>query len=143
MNVPVTPAQMGEKSHPAMPTSVVAPERADIARWRQLSAAHGRIEDALSQALHEVKLSVVEFTVLDVIHEQINGHLRMQDIADVAGLTTGATTRLVNRLEGRNLLRRVLCDYDRRGIYSELTDAGRTLLAQARPLHDTALRAAI
>src|ERR1051325_11671951 len=132
MNTRFTPTGAGGTVTPAMPPSVVAPEREDIARWRQLSAAHGRIEDAVSQSLNEVKLSVVEFTVLDVIHEQINGHLRMQDIAEVAGLTTGATTRLVNRLEGRNLLRRVLCDYDRNGIYSELTDEGRTLLAQAR-----------
>src|ERR1051325_228011 len=87
MNTRFTPTGAGGTVTPAMPPSVVAPEREDIARWRQLSAAHGRIEDALSQALNEVKLSVVEFTVLDVIHEQINGHLRMQDIADVAGLT--------------------------------------------------------
>jgi DNA-binding MarR family transcriptional regulator len=58
----------------------------------------------------------------------------------VAGLTTGATTRLVNRLEERALLRRVLCDYDRRGIYTELTDDGVELLALARPRHDDAIR---
>ncbi|MFH8978632.1 MarR family winged helix-turn-helix transcriptional regulator [Streptomyces sp. NPDC017890] len=115
----------------------------DIAQWRQLNAAHGRIVDALTRALAEVELSVVEFTVLDVIHQQINGHLRMQDVAQVSGLTTGATTRLVSRLEGRGLLRRVLCDFDRRGTFSELTDAGRTLLARARPLHDAALRTSL
>ncbi|MDX3488227.1 MarR family winged helix-turn-helix transcriptional regulator [Streptomyces sp. ID05-18] len=143
MNAPDAPVVPVDATAPVMPTSAIQPERVDIARWRQLNAAHGRIEDVLSRALAEVKLSVVEFTVLDVIHEQINGHLRMQDVAQVSGLTTGATTRLVNRLEGRDLLRRVLCDFDRRGIFSELTDAGRALVARARPLHDTALRTSL
>jgi len=58
----------------------------------------------------------------------------------VAGLTTGASTRLVNRLEERGLLRRLLCDYDRRGIYTELTTDGLELLARARPRHDEAIR---
>jgi DNA-binding MarR family transcriptional regulator len=125
------------------PSSAVAPGREDVAQWRQLNAAHGRIEDSLTRALSTADLSVVEFNVLDVIHEQINGHLRMQDVANVSGLTTGATTRLVNRLEGRGLLRRVLCESDRRGIFSELTDSGRDLLDQARPFHDAALRDAL
>jgi DNA-binding MarR family transcriptional regulator len=121
------------------PTSAVASERFFVAQWRQLNAEHGRIEDALTRALGEVGLSLVEFTVLDIIRDQVNGHLRMQDVAVVAGLTTGATTRLVNRLEDRQLLRRVLCDYDRRGIYTELTETGRELVGRARSCHDAAL----
>jgi DNA-binding MarR family transcriptional regulator len=104
---------------------------------------HGHLEHAASRALTAVGLSLVEFTVLDILQEQVNGHMRMQDVALVAGLTTGATTRLVNRLEARSLLRRVLCDYDHRGIYTELTAEGVELLARARPRHDEAIREAL
>ncbi|MCU4297162.1 MarR family transcriptional regulator [Brevibacterium permense] len=100
----------------------------------------GHLQRIATLALNEVDLSLVEFTVLDILEEQANGHLRMQDVALIAGLTTGAATRLVNRLESRDLLRRVLCSEDRRGIYTELTQAGVELLARARPLHDESVR---
>ncbi len=108
--------------------------------WRALNSLHGHLENAATKALAEFELSLVEFTVLDILQEQANGHMRMQDVALVAGLTTGATTRLVNRLEERALLRRLLCDSDRRGIYTELTAEGLALLVRARPRHDDAIR---
>lgn len=123
------------------PTAGVDPTRRLLPQWRQFNAVHGHLEQAATRALAAVGLSLVEFTVLDILQEQANGHLRMQDVALVAGLTTGATTRLVNRLEARSLLRRVLCDYDHRGISTELTDDGLALLARARPRHDAAIRA--
>ncbi|MEV4891086.1 MarR family transcriptional regulator, partial [Nonomuraea sp. NPDC055795] len=55
-------------------------------------------------------------------------------------LSQSATTRLVTRLENRDLLRRYLCEDDRRGIYSEVTPAGRALLAEASPTHDAVLK---
>ncbi|MEU9052219.1 MarR family transcriptional regulator, partial [Streptomyces sp. NPDC048384] len=54
-----------------------------------------------------------------------------------------ATTRLVTRLEDRGLLSRYLCPTDRRGIYTDVTDAGLTLLNEARPTNDKALRQAL
>lgn len=122
------------------PTAGVDPTRHFLTQWRQLNSLHGHLENAATRALAEFELSLVEFTVLDILQEQTNSHMRMQDVALVAGLTTGAATRLVNRLEERGLLRRVLCDYDRRGIYTELTADGRELLARARPRHDDAIR---
>ena len=92
-------------------------------------------------ALAEFDLSLVELAeFLDILQEQANSHMRMQDVALVAGLTTGAATPVGNRLEERGLLRRVLCDYDRRGIYTELAAEGLELLARARPRHDDAIR---
>ncbi|MEU6547358.1 MarR family transcriptional regulator, partial [Streptomyces sp. NPDC046859] len=38
---------------------------------------------------------------------------------------------------------RYLCPTDRRGIYTDVTDAGLRLLDQARPTHDKALREAL
>jgi hypothetical protein len=46
-------------------------------------------------------------------------------------------------LEDRGLLRRVLCRDDRRGNYTEHTDAGHELLAHARPTHDGVLEATL
>lgn len=112
--------------------------------WRTLAALHGRIEAELEKALQAgFGLSVVEFTVLDALTRQHGWHMRMQQLARAAALSSSATTRLVNRLEDRALLTRILCADDRRGIYTELTAAGQALLARARPEHDAALAGAL
>ncbi|WP_305094223.1 MarR family winged helix-turn-helix transcriptional regulator [Prescottella sp. R16] len=112
--------------------------------WRTLAALHGLIESELERSLQaEVKLSVVEYTVMDALSRQDGWHMRMQQLARAAALSASATTRLVNRLEDRGLLTRILCADDRRGIYTELTPAGRDLLAEARPIHDATLERAL
>lgn len=108
--------------------------------WRTLAALHGVIDAALERALQRAHgLSMVEFTVLEALSRQDGWHLRMHQLARAAALSGSATTRLVNRLENRRLINRILCDDDRRGIYSELTPTGNAALEQARPTHDATL----
>jgi len=112
--------------------------------WRTLAALHGLIESELERSLQaEAELSVVEYTVMDALSRQDGWHMRMQQLARAAALSASATTRLVNRLEDRGLLTRILCADDRRGIYTELTPAGRELLEEARPVHDATLERAL
>ena len=112
--------------------------------WRTLASLHALIEIELERALQDaVELSVVEFTVLDALSRQHGWHMRMLQLAGAAALSGSATTRLVNRLEDRGLLTRILCAEDRRGIYTELTDAGQALLASARPVYDETLARAL
>lgn len=108
--------------------------------WQTLAVLHGLIESELDRSLmRTVGLSVVEYTVLDVLSRQDGWHMRMQQLARATALSPSATTRLVARLEARGLLRRILCEDDRRGIYSELTPAGQDLHKVAGPTHDEAL----
>lgn len=112
--------------------------------WRTLAALHGMIEAGLEKALQAgAQLSVVEFTVLDALNRQDGWHMRMQQLGRATALSPSATTRLVNRLEDRGLLTRILCQDDRRGIYTELTESGSALLQRARPVHDEALECAL
>ncbi|MCX5209019.1 MarR family transcriptional regulator [Kitasatospora sp. NBC_00240] len=115
--------------------------------WCALSLLHGRIEARVEKALQaEHGLSAREFSLLDVLgrqHDGPGGHLQMKQVADAVVLSQSATTRLVTRLEDRGLLSRYLCPTDRRGIYTEVSDSGRALLAAARPTNDTALREAL
>ncbi|MEV5006182.1 MarR family winged helix-turn-helix transcriptional regulator [Streptomyces sp. NPDC093064] len=115
--------------------------------WSALALLHGRIEAHVERALqtgHD--LSVREYSLLDVLsrqHDGEGGHLQMKQVADAVVLSQSATTRLVTRLEDRGLLERYLCPTDRRGIYTNVTEAGLKLLAQARPTNDGALREAL
>lgn len=112
--------------------------------WRTLAALHARIEDALERALRrEHALSVSEYGVLDVLARQDGWHMRMTQLSGAVVLSQSATTRLVTRLEDRGLLQRYLCPTDRRGIYTEVTQAGHELLAAARPTHDAAVSTAL
>lgn len=112
--------------------------------WRTLAALHDRVESELERVLQDaVSLSAVEYTVLDALSRQDGWHMRMQQLAHATALSASATTRLVNRLEDRSLLTRILCADDRRGIYTELTAQGHELLSRATPVYDAALEAAL
>ncbi|MER8070453.1 MarR family transcriptional regulator [Streptomyces sp. NPDC094034] len=115
--------------------------------WCALSLLHGRIEGHIERALQAGHgLSVREYSLLDVLsrqHDGEGGHLQMKQVADAVVLSQSATTRLVNRLEDRGLLTRYLCPTDRRGIYTNVSEAGLRLLAEARPTNDAALREAL
>ncbi|WP_431043246.1 MarR family winged helix-turn-helix transcriptional regulator [Streptomyces sp. P1-3] len=115
--------------------------------WCALSSLHGRIETHVERALQAGHgLSVREFSVLDVLsyqHDGDGGHLQMHQLADAVVLSQSATTRLVGRLEDRGLLSRYICPTDRRGIYTDVSEAGLRLLAEARPTNETAVREAL
>ncbi|WP_431035138.1 MarR family winged helix-turn-helix transcriptional regulator [Streptomyces sp. P6-2-1] len=115
--------------------------------WSALSLLHSRIEARIERALQAAHgLSVREYSLLDVLsrqHDGEGGHLQMRQVAEAVVLSQSATTRLVTRLEDRGLLARYLCPTDRRGIYTDVSDSGRTLLEEARPTNDAALRAAL
>ncbi|RSS80810.1 MarR family transcriptional regulator [Streptomyces sp. WAC05292] len=115
--------------------------------WCALSLLHSRIEARIERALQAHHgLSVREYSLLDVLsrqHDGPGGHLRMNQVADSVVLSQSATTRLVSRLEDRGLLSRYLCDTDRRGIYTDVSETGLELLAAARPTNDAALREAL
>ncbi|MFE1949540.1 MarR family winged helix-turn-helix transcriptional regulator [Streptomyces sp. NPDC059524] len=115
--------------------------------WCALSLLHGRIEAHIERALQSRHdLSVRAYSLLDVLsrqHDGEGGHLQMKQVADAVVLSQSATTRLVTRLEDRGLLMRYLCPTDRRGIYTNVSDQGLQLLAEARPTNETALREAL
>ncbi|WP_017622702.1 MarR family winged helix-turn-helix transcriptional regulator [Nocardiopsis chromatogenes] len=108
--------------------------------WCALSLLHGTIESHVEKALQAGHgLSVREFSVLATISERGGAKMRMNEVSNAVVLSQSATTRLVNRLEDRGLLRRVICPDDRRGIYTAITDQGLGLLGEARPTNEAAL----
>lgn len=115
--------------------------------WCALSILHERIQVHVERALMDKHgLSVREFSLLNVLsrqHKGEGGHLQMKQVADTIVLSQSATTRLVTRLEERGLLSRGFCLTDRRGIYTNVTQEGHALLADARPTNDAALHEAL
>lgn len=116
-------------------------------RWYSLQVAHDRISARIEKQLQPAHgISLREFSLLEVLnrqHDGEGGHLQMKEVAAAVALSQSATTRLVARLEDRGLLTRYICSTDRRGIYTDVTEAGRELLEAARPLNDAALEEAL
>jgi MarR family transcriptional regulator, organic hydroperoxide resistance regulator len=65
---------------------------------------------------------------------------RVYDIANQLGITTGGTSKLVDRIEASGYCRRLPNPVDRRSSVLELTAAGRSMIAQAGEAFDDELQ---
>ena len=65
---------------------------------------------------------------------------RVYDIANELRITTGGTSKLVDRIEASGYCRRLANPADRRSSVLELTAAGRSIVAQAGEAFDDELR---
>ncbi|MYV97863.1 MarR family transcriptional regulator [Streptomyces sp. SID3343] len=112
--------------------------------WDEVVVLHARVEHELGKALqrrHGIGLS--EYRALSRLAVAPDGELRMQELADSIGLNQSSVSRLAVRLEADGLTRRDLCPKDRRGVYSVITDDGRTRLTEATATYEDALDAAL
>ncbi|MBV9847597.1 MAG: MarR family transcriptional regulator, partial [Kutzneria sp.] len=83
------------------------------------------------QARH--RISVSEYLALAALaYSDDDGHLRQQALAEAIPLNHSSVSRLVGRLERAGLSERYLCEFDRRGVYTQITAQGRRLVRAAR-----------
>jgi MarR family transcriptional regulator, organic hydroperoxide resistance regulator len=83
-------------------------------------------------------LPLAQFEPMSVM-ERIPG-CRVYDIASELGITTGGTSKLVDRIEARGYCRRLPNPQDRRSSLLELTAEGRRVLAAAGRAFDEELQ---
>jgi DNA-binding MarR family transcriptional regulator len=105
--------------------------------WNELEAVHARVREALERKLERAhQLSLSEYEVLGRLAggDAPKGR-RIQELADEVHLSQSALSRLVDRLEEAGYVTRATCDYDRRGIFACITDAGREAQERAHPTY--------
>ncbi|MFB9931386.1 MarR family winged helix-turn-helix transcriptional regulator [Amycolatopsis halotolerans] len=113
------------------------------AMWPRMMALRSRVDHEVEQALQrQLHLGFSEFVALMSLADRPDGELRMQELADATSLNQSSATRLVGRLERTGLTERRLCEYDRRGVYTGITDTGRVTLRKAVPVYEAALASA-
>lgn len=113
-------------------------------KWCVLSLLHNKIEQHIEAALQSaVGLSVREFSAMGLLEQNSQENMQMNQLAERLTLSLSATTRLVARLEERNLLQRNFCYDDRRCVRTVLTEQGLLVYKKARPINDAALQAAL
>jgi MarR family transcriptional regulator, organic hydroperoxide resistance regulator len=93
------------------------------------------IDDRLKR---EFGLPLTHFEPMSVIHRL--PRCRVYDIANELGITTGGTSKLVDRIEASGYCRRLPNPDDRRSSLLELTPEGRRLFAAAGKAFDDELQ---
>ena len=112
------------------------PDAARMAAWRALLEAHAAVTDLLERELEQERgLPLSKFEVLLKLAEAPDGRMRMLELAQSVLLSKSGLSRLVDRMEEAELVRRERCPSDRRGAYAVLTDEGRRVLRRAAPVH--------
>jgi DNA-binding MarR family transcriptional regulator len=104
--------------------------------WVGFLAAHAELTRALDAGLaNGFGLSLSELEVMAQIAWETEGSLRMSDIAEMALLSQSRVSRIVDQLEARGLVERVSCPSDSRGVFAQITEAGRELVSRALDWH--------
>lgn len=106
--------------------------------WVVMNKAFQSIEKHLRRQVESHGLSFTEFAVLEVLLHK--GPLPIGEIGDRVLLTSGSMTYVIDKLERREFIRRRTCAQDRRVIYAELTEKGRTLIEKVFVEHATLLK---
>jgi DNA-binding MarR family transcriptional regulator len=97
---------------------------------------HAKVSCALEKALNEEhSIGLSEFEVLDRLVDANSGNYRMTDLAQDIHLSQSALSRAVARLEQDGLVKRNMCDDDRRAIFVCLTGDGAIRHRDALPTH--------
>ena len=122
---------------------MAAPADTDIAdAWSETLRRHARVSCALERELQTRHgLGVSEFEVLEWLAQHGKEDCRMQELSEGVHLSQSALSRLVGRLEADGLVRRKMCQADRRGIYASITAEGRARYEEARPTQRAVLAA--
>jgi len=100
-----------------------------VRRLAKLATAH--VETRLAARFAALDLSFTQWIALKVIQDGVVSNAG--ELAREVGITTGATTRLVDTLEEHGLLGRDRGSEDRRVVKLTLTDAGREVTAALTP----------
>ncbi|MFD9894535.1 MarR family winged helix-turn-helix transcriptional regulator [Amycolatopsis sp. NPDC059027] len=117
---------------------------ADAQAWDRVLALHARVEQELTKALHRKHgLGLSEYRALRRLADSPKSGLRMQELAEAIGLNQSSVSRMVARLEDAELTVRDICEDDRRGVYSVITEEGRKRYEDAEPTYLTVLSAAL
>ncbi|CAM4497798.1 DNA-binding MarR family transcriptional regulator [Paenibacillus endophyticus] len=102
--------------------------------WLFLTDLYSGVNDKLERTLQEKNnLSLKEFYVLYFISKSDDKKLRLQQLQEMIGLSQSAISRLVVRMEAKNYgaLERHVCEDDRRGIYTRITELGENKFQRA------------
>ena len=114
---------------------------AEEAAWRGFLRTHAAVTAELGRRLAvESSLSYPDYEVLVTLTDQVDGRLRLFEIAELLGWEKSRVSHQIARMVERGLVEKVRCDTDRRGSFVTPTTEGRQAITSAAPGHVAAVR---
>lgn len=103
------------------------------AAWSRVAAFAYAVDAGLDRWLSDTyRIGLTEYRALTLLSQAADKELRVSDLAQRVGLNRSSVTRLVSRLEAKEVARRDVCMEDGRGIYAVITERGEALLKDVR-----------
>ena len=95
--------------------------------------ASNLLVDDLKKTLKNYPINATEFSVMEFLYSK--GEKSIQEIRDRILLASGSATYVVDNLERKEYVRRIVNQNDRRVTYIKLTEAGKDLINDIFPTH--------
>ena len=95
--------------------------------------ASNLLVDDLKKILKNYPINATEFSVMEFLYSK--GEKSIQEIRDRILLASGSATYVVDNLERKEYVRRIVNQNDRRVTYIKLTEAGKDLINDIFPTH--------
>ena len=110
--------------------------------WLMFIRTYARLWDQVeAQMRRDHGLTVPRYDVL--IHlDTVDGRLRLSELAEAIVLSPSGLSKLLDRMEASELIRREPDPHDARSTFARITPRGRSLVANARQSHHEFLQRA-
>ena len=108
--------------------------------WRAYLLGSARLAERLDADLRFFGLDLGEYEILVTLSEAPDHQMRMSGLAEAVHQSRSRLTHTISRMEKADLVERVECPTDRRGVWAHLTSHGFALLETAAPSHVEAVR---
>ncbi|CAN5826706.1 MarR family transcriptional regulator [soil metagenome] len=104
--------------------------------WRSYVRMSRELTVQLNRSLsRSTGLSLVDYEVLVVLSESADDRLRAYELGMTLRWEKSRLSHHLKRMEGRGLIERRVCESDGRGLWVQLTAAGRAAVEGAAPRH--------
>lgn len=95
--------------------------------------ASNLLVDDLKKTLKKYPINATEFSVMEFLYSK--GEKSIQEIRDRILLASGSATYVIDNLEKKGYVNRIVNQNDRRVAYIKLTEAGKDLINDIFPTH--------
>jgi DNA-binding MarR family transcriptional regulator len=114
----------------------------EMRAWRAYVIASELLRKQLNRELQERHgLALADYEVLVRLSDQDGGRMRMAHLANEVASSKSRLSHQIGRMETAGLVQRVDCGDDARGVFAEITEAGRARLRETAPTHVAGVRA--
>jgi len=114
----------------------------EMRAWRAYVIASELLRKQLNRELQEQhSLALADYEVLVRLSEGEGGRMRMAQLAGEVASSKSRLSHQIARMEAAGLVQRAECGDDARGVFAEITEAGRARLKDTAPTHVTGVRA--